>query len=89
LFSPGTISHFFAVRLPMTHGKHSSPCIVRTAHGNGTLPCKMLPCALCRAPRRKTHDKDFAVRFHAFAVRPGRTTNSLFPVVDVQEEEYI
>jgi hypothetical protein len=41
----------------------------------------MLPCALCRAPRRKTHDKEFAVRFRAFAVRHGRTAKPLFPVV--------
>jgi hypothetical protein len=37
------------------------------AHGKGASPCKMLPCALCRAPRRKTHGKGFAVRFLAFA----------------------
>jgi hypothetical protein len=24
------------------------------AHDKGALPCKMLPCAFCRAPRRKT-----------------------------------
>jgi hypothetical protein len=39
----------------------------------------MLPCALCRAPRRKTHGKEFTVRFRAFAVSPWRTTNSCFP----------
>jgi hypothetical protein len=49
------------------------------AHDKGALPCKMLPCALCRAPRRKTHDKEFAVRFRAFVVRPWRTANPLFP----------
>jgi hypothetical protein len=58
------------------------------AQGNETLPCKMLPCALCRTPRRKTHGKVFAVRFRAFAVRfrafvvrPRRTANPLFPIV--------
>jgi hypothetical protein len=70
------------------------PCVVkkRTAkivyralsdavHGKGALPCKMLPCALCRAPRQKTHGKGFAVRFKAFAVRSGRTAKPLFPGV--------
>jgi hypothetical protein len=42
----------------------------------------MLPCAICRAPRRKTHSKEFAVRFRAFAVRPWRTAKPLFPVVN-------
>jgi hypothetical protein len=51
------------------------------AHGKGASPCKMLPCALCRAPRQKTHGKGFAVRFKAFAVRSGRTAKPLFPVV--------
>jgi hypothetical protein len=51
------------------------------AHGKGASPCKMLPCALCRAPRRKTHDKGFAVRFLAFAVRSRRTAKPLLPVV--------
>jgi hypothetical protein len=41
----------------------------------------MLPCALCRAPRQKTHGKGFVVRFMAFAVRSGRTAKPLFPVV--------
>jgi hypothetical protein len=70
------------------------PCVVKkrmakilyralsdAAHGKGALPCKMLPCALCCAPRRKTHGKEFAVRFWTFAVRPRRTANPLFPVV--------
>jgi hypothetical protein len=47
------------------------------AHGKGALPCKMLPCALCRASRRKTHGKEFAVRH-------GRTTKPLFPVLNHQ-----
>jgi hypothetical protein len=51
------------------------------AHGKGASPCKILPCALCRAPRQKTHGKGFAVRFKAFAVRSGRTAKALFPVV--------
>jgi hypothetical protein len=70
------------------------PCVVKkrtakifyralsdAAHGKGASPCKMLPCALCRAPRQKTHGKGFAVRFKAFAVRSGRTAKPLFPVV--------
>jgi hypothetical protein len=70
------------------------PCVVkkRTAnlvyralsaatHGKGASPCKMLSCALCRAPRQKTHGKGFAVRLYAFAVRSGRTAKPLFPVV--------
>jgi hypothetical protein len=51
------------------------------AHGKGVLPCKMLPCALYRAPRQKTHGKEFAVRFKAFAVRSWRTAKLLFLVV--------
>jgi hypothetical protein len=47
----------------------------------GPLPCKNLPCGLCRAWPRKTHSKGFAVRFLLFAVRPKRTANSRFPVV--------
>jgi hypothetical protein len=60
------------------------------AHGKGVLPCKMLPCALYRAPRQKTHGKEFAVRFKAFAVRSWRTAKLLFPVVsapDVADRE--
>jgi hypothetical protein len=38
-----------------------------------TLPCKKVSCALCRAPRQKTHGKAFAVRFLVFVVRPRRT----------------
>jgi hypothetical protein len=62
------------------------PCVVKkrtakifyralsdAAHGKGASPCKMLPCALCRAPRQKTHGK-------GFAVRSGRTAKPLFPV---------
>jgi hypothetical protein len=57
------------------------------AHGKGGLPCKMLPCALCHAPRQKTHGKGFAVCFKAFAVRSGRTAKPLFPVVTDEREE--
>jgi hypothetical protein len=71
--------------LPCAVKKRTTKIIYRalsdTAHGNGALPCEMLPCALCRWPRRKTHDKEFAMRFRAFAVRPWGTTNPLFPVV--------
>jgi hypothetical protein len=42
--------------------------LLDAAHAKGALPCKMLSCALCRAPRRKTHGKEFAMRFRAFAV---------------------
>jgi hypothetical protein len=59
------------------------------AHGKGASPCKMLPCALCRAPRQKTHDKGFAVRFKAFAVRSGRTTKPLFPVVPFKQRLFV
>jgi hypothetical protein len=50
-------------------------------HGNGTLPCKKVLCALCRAPRQKMHDRAFAVQFLVFAVRPRRTAKPMFPVV--------
>jgi hypothetical protein len=46
--------------------KHTAKIVYRAlsdaAHGKGASPCKMLPCALCRAPRQKTHGKGFAVR---------------------------
>jgi hypothetical protein len=59
----------------------SSRVLSYKAHSNGTLPCKKLPCALCCAHRRKTHDKDFAMRFLAFVMRLWCTANRLFPVV--------
>jgi hypothetical protein len=52
------------------------------AHGKDALPCKMLPCALCRAPRRKTHGKGFVVRFWSFVVRSWSTAKPRFPVVN-------
>jgi hypothetical protein len=61
------------------------------AHGKGALPCKMLPCALCRVPRRETHGKEFAVRPDEKRMAkslscvleplPWRTAKPLFPVV--------
>jgi hypothetical protein len=66
-FSPGAVSCFF---LPCVMKKRTAKILYRVlsdaAHGKGILPCKMLPCALCRAPRRKTHGKEFAVRFWTF-----------------------
>jgi hypothetical protein len=60
------------------HNKRTAKVLYRAfrgkAHGNGTLPCKILSCVLCRAPRQKTHGK-------AFAVRPRRTAKPVFPVV--------
>jgi hypothetical protein len=71
--------------LPCVVKKRTAKIVYRAlsgaAHGKGASPCKMLPCALCRAPRQKTHDKGFAVRFKAFVVRSGRTAKPLFPVV--------
>jgi hypothetical protein len=79
---PGAVSCFF---LPCAVKKRTAKTIYRAlldaAHDKGALPCKMLPCALCRAPRQKTHGKEFAVRFSAFAVCPWRTAKPLFPVV--------
>jgi hypothetical protein len=78
--------------IPVSSVAFFLPCIVKkrtakiiyralsdVAHGKGDLPCKMLPCALCRAPRRKTQNKEFAVRFMAFAVRSWCTAKPLFP----------
>jgi hypothetical protein len=81
-FGAGAVSCFL---LPCVVKKRTTKIVYRAlsdlAHGKGVLPCKMLPCALCRAPRRKTHDKEIAVRFMAFAVRSWRTTKPRFPVV--------
>jgi predicted secreted Zn-dependent protease len=60
---------FFAVRHEKTHGKDYLPFVVRrgarqkgfTVQNATVCP---LPCA-----RRKTHGKEFAVRFKAFAVQ--------------------
>jgi hypothetical protein len=41
--------------LPCVMKKRTAKILYRVlsdaAHGKGILPCKMLPCALCRAPR--------------------------------------
>jgi hypothetical protein len=70
-FVSGAVCCFF---LPCVVKKCTTKIIYRAlsdvAHGKGALPCKMLPCALCRAPRRKTHGKEFTVRFKAFACFP-------------------
>jgi hypothetical protein len=81
-FGADAVSCFF---LPCVVKKRTAKIVYRAlsdvAHDKVALLCKMLPCALCRAPRRKTHDKEFAVRFWAFAVRSWRTTKPQFPVV--------
>jgi hypothetical protein len=83
-FGSGAVSCFC---LPCVAKKRTAKNIYRAlsdvAHGKDALPCKMLPCALCRAPRRKTHGKGFAVRFWSFAVRSWRTAKPRFPVVSV------
>jgi hypothetical protein len=70
-FGSGAVSCFC---VPCVVKKRTTNIVYRAlsyvAHDKDALPCKMLPCALCRAPRRKKHDKEFAVRFWAFAVRP-------------------
>jgi hypothetical protein len=75
--------------LPCVVKKRTAKIIYRAlsdvAHDKGALSCKMLPCALCRAPRQKTHAKEFAVRFKAFVVRSWRTAKPLFPVVKALE----
>jgi hypothetical protein len=80
-FGAGAVSCFC---LPCVVKKRTANIVYRAlsgaAHGKGASPCKTLPCAICRAPRQKTHDKGFAVRFKAFAVRSGRTAKPLFPV---------
>jgi hypothetical protein len=85
-FGPYAVRCFF---LPCASPWRTAKIVHRAlsdmAHGNGTLPCKMLPCAVCRASRWKTHHKNFVVRFCAFAVRPGRTANPLFPVVEISQ----
>jgi hypothetical protein len=48
---------------PWRTAKKVHRALSEESHGNGSLPCKLLPCALCRAPRWKMHGKDFAVRF--------------------------
>jgi hypothetical protein len=67
-FGSGAVSCFY---LPCVAKKRTAKNIYRAlsdvAHGKDALPCKMLLCALCRAPRRKTHRKGFAVRFWSFA----------------------
>jgi hypothetical protein len=64
----------WAAFLPCASPRHTAKIVHRalseTAHDNATLPCKNLSCTLCRAPWRKTHDKDFVGRFLAFAVHP-------------------
>jgi hypothetical protein len=85
-FGAGAVScFFFAVRLKKRTAKIVYRALSAMAHGKGALPCKMLPCALCRAPfavrPEKKHGKEFAVRFKAFAVRSWRTAKLLFPVV--------
>jgi hypothetical protein len=81
-FGAGAVSCFC---VPCVTKKRTAKIVYRAlsdaAHGKGASPCKILPCALCRAPRQKTHFKGFAVRFKAFAVRSGRTAKALFPVV--------
>jgi hypothetical protein len=61
---PGAVSCFC---LPCAVKKRTTKIIYRAlsdaTHNKGALPCKMLPCALCRVPRRKTHNKEFAVCF--------------------------
>jgi hypothetical protein len=58
---------FFAVRREKSTAKIVYCALSDVAHDKGALLCKMLPCALCRAPRRKRHGKEVAVRFMAFA----------------------
>jgi hypothetical protein len=83
-FGVGAVSCFsLPCASPWRTAKKVHRALSEKAHGNGSLPCKLLPCALCRAPRWKTHGKNFAVRFWAFAVRPWRTANLKFPVVGV------
>jgi hypothetical protein len=81
-FGSGAVSCFC---LPCVAKKCTTKNIYRTlsdvAHGKDALPWKMLPCALCRAPRRKMHDKGFAMRFWSFAMRSWRTAKPRFPVV--------
>jgi hypothetical protein len=81
-FGAGAVSCFW---LPCVVKKRTTKIVYHAlsdvAHGKGASPCKMLPYALCRAPRQKTHDKEFAVRFWAFAVRSWRTAKPRFPVV--------
>jgi hypothetical protein len=73
--APVPLVDFF---LPCVVKKRTTKIVYRAlsgvAHGKGALPCKMLPCALCRAPRQKTHGKEFAVR-------SWRTAKPRFPVV--------
>jgi hypothetical protein len=52
----------------------------KKTHGKGPLPGKTLPCSLCRAFPRKTHNKGFVVHFWTFAVHLQCTAKSLFPV---------
>jgi hypothetical protein len=82
-FGSGAVSCFC---LPCVVKKRTTKIIYRAlsdvAHGKDALPCKMLPCALCRAPRRKTHGKGFVVRFWSFVVRSWSTAKPRFPVVN-------
>jgi hypothetical protein len=72
-FGAGAVSCFsLPCASPWRTAKKVHRALSEEAHGNGSLPCKLLPCALCRAPRRKTHGKNFAVRFWAFAVAHGK-----------------
>jgi hypothetical protein len=61
------VRHLFCRARAMMHDKGCLPCVRCKAHNKDRLPCKILPRALCRASRRKTHGKEFAVRFWAFA----------------------
>jgi hypothetical protein len=62
------------------HGK-AFLCVSKKTHDKVPLPCNYLLCGLCHAFSGKTHDKAFAVRFIAFAVRRRCTTIPLIPVV--------
>jgi hypothetical protein len=88
-FIPAPSVAFFAVCREKTHDKDHLPCVVRCGARqrgftvqNATM-CP-LPCAptrnawqrVCRAPRRKTHGKEFVVRFRAFAVAHGKAAVS-------------
>jgi hypothetical protein len=57
-FHPGAVRCFF---LPCAVKKRTAKIIYRAlsdaAHGKGALPCKMLPCALCRGPTKNTRQR--------------------------------
>jgi hypothetical protein len=80
-----SVAFFLAVRLLVTHGKHSSPCVVRRNARQWEFTVQnCIVCSLPCTPTKNTRGKVFTVRFRAFVVRPGRTANPVFPVVCIR-----